>query len=105
LMDCQMPVMDGFQATAAIRARERSSDGSGAPRRLPILAVTAHAIRGDRERCLEAGMDDYLCKPFVWEELAAVLNRWLPGFAKTTDQAANEVMEVAFVASTSGETS
>ncbi|HRY19155.1 MAG TPA: response regulator [Candidatus Competibacteraceae bacterium] len=104
LMDCQMPVMDGFQATAVIRARERSSGGSGAPRRLPILAVTAHAIRGDRERCLEAGMDDYLCKPFVWEELATVLNRWLPGFAKTRDQAANEVMEVAFVASASGET-
>ncbi|MDG4553348.1 MAG: response regulator [Candidatus Competibacter sp.] len=101
LMDCQMPVMDGFQATAVIRARERSGGGSGAPPRLSIVAVTAHAIRGDRERCLEAGMDDYLCKPFVWKELATVLKRWLPAFAQTVDQAAGRV---AFMAPVSDET-
>ncbi|QQS55389.1 MAG: response regulator [Candidatus Competibacteraceae bacterium] len=90
LMDCQMPVMDGFQATAVIRARECTTAGGGlAASHLPIVAVTAHAVRGDRERCLEAGMDDYLCKPFVREELAMVLKRWLPAF-ETQDEAASE---------------
>ncbi len=111
LMDCQMPVMDGFQATAAIRARERAaaSSGSAAPH-LPIVAVTAHAVRGDRERCLEIGMDDYLCKPFVREELAMVLKRWLPTFAQTAKAptsgpdaiapASGETPPAAFVAMT-----
>jgi signal transduction histidine kinase/CheY-like chemotaxis protein len=64
LMDLQMPTMDGFQATAAIRAGERISG-----RHLPIIAVTAHAMKGDRERCLEAGMDGYISKPIRAEEL------------------------------------
>jgi CheY-like chemotaxis protein len=80
LMDCQMPVMDGYEATRAIRAREAALHGTETGRRIPVVALTAHAMKGDREMCLEAGMDDYLAKPFRPEELHAVLARWLsPG--------------------------
>ena len=83
LMDCQMPVMDGFQAAACIRARERAALAeTGQSVHLPIIALTAHAISGDRERCLAAGMDDYLSKPFAREDLTAVLERWLPASAR-----------------------
>jgi two-component system, sensor histidine kinase and response regulator len=71
-MDCQMPEMDGFEATAEIRKRETQSD-----RRVPIVALTASAIEGDRERCLAAGMDDYLAKPFTAEQMRSALTTWL----------------------------
>jgi CheY-like chemotaxis protein len=74
LMDCQMPEMDGFEATRAIRQREEQS----AARRVPIVALTANALEGDREQCISVGMDDYLTKPFKQEQLREVLDRWLP---------------------------
>ncbi|MGH8639469.1 MAG: ATP-binding protein, partial [Burkholderiales bacterium] len=78
LMDCQMPDVDGFEATRAIRARERERSGSQPARRLPIVALTANAMSGDREQCTSAGMDDYLSKPFTQDQLRAVLGTWMP---------------------------
>jgi HPt (histidine-containing phosphotransfer) domain-containing protein len=78
-MDCQMPVMDGFTATKAIRAREKSSAvTSNFNRHIPVIALTANAIAGDRELCLAVGMDDYLSKPFNLDQMCAVLKQWLP---------------------------
>jgi two-component system, sensor histidine kinase and response regulator len=70
-MDCQMPEVDGYEATRQIRKNERGH--------VPIIAMTAHSMPGDRDRCLAAGMDDYVAKPIRDEQLDAALSRWLPG--------------------------
>lgn len=88
LMDLQMPVMDGLTATAAIREREREGG-----RRTPIVALTANALVGDRERCLEAGMDDYLTKPIRKEALGEALQKWTaPTAGATPERAADPVV-------------
>ncbi|MDH5668091.1 MAG: PAS domain S-box protein [Nitrospira sp.] len=74
LMDCQMPVMNGFDATAEIRRWEQTAHPH---HRMPIIALTANAMQGDRERCQDAGMDDYLAKPFTATQLGAILSLWL----------------------------
>ena len=74
LMDCLMPVMDGYMATKLGRVRERASGAA----HLPIIAMTANAMAGDRERCLAAGMDDYISKPLDRAALVQLLRRWLP---------------------------
>jgi len=73
LMDCQMPEMDGFEASRAIRQKEGTRG-----KRVPIIATTASAMKGDREDCLSAGMDDYICKPIEQSELVRILQKWLP---------------------------
>ncbi len=98
LMDCQMPDLDGYQATKKIRSREASPvkhESSDKIRdlnnellgrfRIPIIAMTANAMQGDREKCLEVGMDDYLAKPIKFDLLAQALNAWLPKEQASTD--------------------
>lgn len=100
LMDCQMPEMDGYEATRIIREREQQSSAlpsaehstpNTALPRLPIIAMTANAMTGDRERCLAAGMDDYFSKPFTQEKLAAITTKWLSRSAVISHSQSHEL--------------
>src|SRR5262249_39622034 len=77
-MDCQMPDMDGFEATKRIRDDEASTG-----RHVPIIAMTANAMEGDREQCLAAGMDDYVSKPINQKKIRATLATWLPSLLES----------------------
>ena len=94
-MDCQMPEMDGYEASRAIRAAEREG-ASG--RRVPIVALTANALRGDREQCLAAGMDDYLAKPITKDAFGASLCRWGPQGGPPTDGSMDAAVLAALAA-------
>lgn len=74
LMDCHLPKMDGFEASRQIRLREKDRTAS---KRIPIIAMTAGAMKGDREKCIDSGMDDYLSKPYTLEELCDKLRKWI----------------------------
>ncbi|PHV40677.1 response regulator [Janthinobacterium sp. BJB304] len=101
LMDCQMPEMDGFEATRRLRRMEAQQGRS----RTPIIALTANAILGDRELCLEAGMDDYLAKPYTRAALLAMLARWRPSAAAETVETAAEAAPAQAAPAAPAETS
>ncbi|MGE8231269.1 ATP-binding protein [Stenotrophomonas hibiscicola] len=98
LMDCQMPVLDGYAATRHWRAEEAETGRA----RLPIIAMTANAMAGDRERCLQAGMDDYLSKPIARATLHALLKRWGGGKAASPARPSAEPSMARLTANSSG---
>jgi len=102
LMDCEMPVMDGFSATEKLRELEKQHNLP----RTPIIALTAHAITGAREKCLSSGMDDFLSKPFSMSALQLMLIRWLPSGKKPGSMLVNEAineMRFPYFAEVSGD--
>ncbi|MEN8135056.1 MAG: response regulator [Thermodesulfobacteriota bacterium] len=91
LMDCEMPVMDGYEATRLIRQGEDNVDASSpSSRRVPIIAMTAHAMKGAQTKCLKAGMDDYIAKPIEAQELLNIIEKWLNISLKSREQTTAE---------------
>jgi CheY-like chemotaxis protein/HPt (histidine-containing phosphotransfer) domain-containing protein len=94
IMDIEMPHMDGFTATKAIREIEERLLGDGihrSPGHIPIIAMTGHAIEGFRERCLDAGMDDFITKPVFRDDLIAIVKKWLP--SSSIEEAAHKISD------------
>ncbi len=97
LMDCQMPEMDGYEASRRIRSQESGVRGQGSGGgRIPIIAMTANAMKSDREKCLEAGMDDYVTKPVDPQVLREALERWLPEVGGRRSEASDEMTHDVF---------
>ena len=90
-MDCQMPEMDGYQATRKIRFLEKTTDTT----KVPIIALTANAMKGDKEKCMESGMDDYLSKPLSDDALEAMLLKWLPHKLDNNTESSTDITQPA----------